>query len=171
MADKLLVAVMGHRNSGKSTTWNTLFGSEVRTGTKVRTLEVGDGQAVEVFVVSGSPEERKLYVGDLLNDSTPRIVLCSLQYREGVWDSYSFFFEHGYQAMIQWLNPGHDDEGEQYADTLGLVPRLLSHPTLIGIRDGRDDPTRRVRELRDYIAGWRGRATCCSLLTVELTQH
>ena len=106
MTDKLLVAAMGHRNSGKSTTWNTLFGSEVRTGTKVRTLEVGKGEAIKVFVVSGSPEERDTYVGDLLKNQTPTIVLCSLQYRDGVWDSFSFFFEHEYQAMIQWLNPG-----------------------------------------------------------------
>jgi ABC-type multidrug transport system ATPase subunit len=30
MADKLLIAVMGHRDSGKSTTWNTLFGRTVK---------------------------------------------------------------------------------------------------------------------------------------------
>ncbi len=123
MAENLLVAVMGNRNSGKTTTWNRLFGKTVRTGKEARNLDLGSGEFVEVFLVSGSPEERHEYVGDLLNEEAPRIVLCSLQYREGVWDSYSYFFDLNYFAFIHWLNPGHSDDGTPGADYLGLVPR------------------------------------------------
>src|SRR5690242_5861821 len=100
MTENLLVAVMGHRNSGKSTTWYELFGRTVRTGKEPRDLDLGGGESVEVFVVSGSPEERKEYVGDLLNGETPRVVLCSLQYRDDVWESYRYFFERDYQAIV-----------------------------------------------------------------------
>jgi hypothetical protein len=154
MPEKLLVTVMGHRNSGKSTTWNELFGRTVRTGREPRLLDLGGGEFVEVFVVSGSPEERHEYVGNLLNDLTPRIVLCSLQYREGVWDSFSYFFNENYQAVVHWLNPGFSDGDLPYADSLGLVQRLLAQHTLVGMRDGRVDPRSRVREVRDCIAGW-----------------
>jgi GTPase Era involved in 16S rRNA processing len=34
----LVVAVLGHRNTGKSTTWNTLFGATVKTGKHERRL-------------------------------------------------------------------------------------------------------------------------------------
>ena len=30
--EKLLVAVLGNRNSGKTYTWNTMFGRTVKTG-------------------------------------------------------------------------------------------------------------------------------------------
>jgi hypothetical protein len=154
MPEKLLVAVMGHKNSGKTHTWNELFGRVVHTGKSARELKFGNGEAVEVFVVSGSPQERGEYVEDLLNGTTPMIVLCSLQYHDEVWQSYRFFFDHGYHAFVQWLNPGWNDGGEPYADHLGLVPRLLAKPTVLGVRNGQVNPRARVTELRDYIAGW-----------------
>ena len=57
--EKLLIAVLGNRNSGKSHTWNTLFGSTVRTGKEERRLYFNDCEYVNVFLVSGSPEERE----------------------------------------------------------------------------------------------------------------
>ncbi len=80
MANNLVVAVLGNRNSGKSRTWNSLFrkGRSVKTGPRMRKLFLTDTQYVEVFLVSGSPEERKLYVGDIIGDLKPRIVLCSM---------------------------------------------------------------------------------------------
>jgi hypothetical protein len=62
MNDNLCVAVLGHRNSGKSLTWNTLFGRRVSTGRRMRRLFLTPTQYVEVFLVSGSSEERHLYV-------------------------------------------------------------------------------------------------------------
>lgn len=82
MSDRLFVAVMGNRNSGKSMTWNTLFGATVRTGKHARNLALYGGECCEVFLISGSPEERGEYVGDILEDNDCRIVLCSVQYTE-----------------------------------------------------------------------------------------
>ena len=57
--DKLLVSVIGKRNSGKSSTWNSLFGRTVKTGTKLKRLYLNETEYVNVFLVSGSPEERE----------------------------------------------------------------------------------------------------------------
>ena len=64
MSENLLISVLGNRNSGKSYTWNTLFKQTVRTGTELRRLYLTDNEYVEVFLVSGSAEERKEYVWD-----------------------------------------------------------------------------------------------------------
>jgi hypothetical protein len=70
MTERLFVGVLGNRNSGKSTTWNTLFGVAVRTGQYPRTLILCGGECVEVFVISGSPEERRLYAADIIKKQT-----------------------------------------------------------------------------------------------------
>src|ERR1017187_3287871 len=82
--ERLMVGVLGNRNSGKSHTWNTLFGRTVRTGGEPRHLTLRPGECVEVFLVSGSPEERHLYVDQILSGQSSRIVLCSMQYVDGV---------------------------------------------------------------------------------------
>jgi hypothetical protein len=82
MTDRLFVTVLGHRKSGKSTTWNTLFGRTVHTGKQSRMLELLPGECVEVFLISGSNEEREQYAGDVLEDQAARIILCSVQYVE-----------------------------------------------------------------------------------------
>ena len=44
-------------------TWNTLFGRPVSTGRKKEhNLSLCNDESVSVFLVSGSPEERKKYV-------------------------------------------------------------------------------------------------------------
>lgn len=83
MNDRLLVGVLGNRNSGKSFTWNTLFGRTVKRGTHPHTLELRPGECVKAFLVSGSFEERQEYAGDILEDQSCRIVFCSIQYIEG----------------------------------------------------------------------------------------
>lgn len=92
MRDNLVIAVLGNRNSGKSTTWNELFGRTVRTGSQMRRLDLTATEYVEVFLVSGSPEERETYVGEIIGTQTPRIVLCSMQYRADVTQTIDFFF-------------------------------------------------------------------------------
>jgi hypothetical protein len=83
MADRLFVAVIGSRNSGKATTWKHLFGHDVRTGKESRKLWLDDeGHTTEVFLISGSNEERKKYAEEVLKDVDCRIVLCSVQYVE-----------------------------------------------------------------------------------------
>jgi len=153
MTDRLLVAVLGNRNSGKSTTWNRLFDGTVKTGKYPRPLYLNRAQSVEVFLVSGSPEERELEVGDILPEPLPQIVLCSTQYRQDVTRTFDYFFAKGYEVFVQWLNPGWNDGGA-YQDTLGLRDYLLNKGATLQVRDGQIDPAPRVKELRQFILGW-----------------
>jgi hypothetical protein len=155
MADRLFVGVLGHRHSGKSTTWNELFGATVHTGKYPRMLELRPGECVEVFLVSGSHEERNLYAGDVLNNQSARIVLCSMQYTEAVIDTIKYVEEQDYWIYIQWLNPGHSDLDQQYSDYLGLANRLIYNSgATLAIRSGKEEPSSRVREIKEFIYGW-----------------
>ena len=153
MSERLFVAVVGNRDSGKSTTWNKLFGKTVRTGKHSRILELHDGECCEVFLVSGSPEERGEYAGDILANTDCRIVLCSAQYTEAVRATFTFAIEAGFDLCVQWLNPGFKDSGESF-DRLGLIPQLLAQGATFSIRDGKNDPRERTEELRQFILGW-----------------
>jgi hypothetical protein len=150
---KLAVIVLGHRRSGKSTTWNALFERTVRTGIEIRELTLTNDLTIPVFLVSGSPEERQLYVGDIISDANPRVVLCSLQYTEAGRESIQFFVDNGYRLFVQWLNPGYSDQGLM-PDFLGFLPFLLYNRAVVSIRDGQQEPYERVREIRDYLIGW-----------------
>jgi hypothetical protein len=156
MADRLFVAVVGSRNSGKSTTWNTLFDHRVRTGKDPRRLDLGEGASTEVFLISGSNEERGLYAAEVLRDVDCRIVLCSVQYVQATFEStWNHVFEAGFSIYAQWLNPGHDET--DWFDGLGLTNILLAHGGILSIRDGREGQARlnhRVEEIRQYIQGW-----------------
>jgi hypothetical protein len=154
MMNRLLIVVLGNRNSGKSRTWNALFEGTVKTGTKMRRLYLNKAQWVdEVFLVSGSPEERDMPVEDLMPEELPRIVLCSAQYRAGVKDTFGYFFRHGYTVFVQWLNPGYSDQGS-YADHLELREWLVDRGALFCRRSGQDEPVHRVGEIKQQILGW-----------------
>jgi hypothetical protein len=152
LPNKLAVFVLGNRNAGKSTTWYGLFGGLVRTGSRIRQLTLR-GRTFPVFVISGSPEERKTYVGRIIGRTQPRLVLCSLQYKREAVDTVDFFASRGYDLYVQWLNPGHADI-DAVPDTLGLMPFLLHAGATVCIRDGKTSPTQRVREIEDFIVGW-----------------
>ncbi len=155
MSENLLVAVIGKGNSGKSHTWNTLFGKTVRTRKNIRRLDLGSGKSVDVFLVSGSPEERKRYVGDIIDNKKPRIVLCSIQYGAKAMDTIRWFVENDYFIFVQWLNPGFQDNTDKaYVDHLGLTEKILCKESILGIRNGRLPAVRRVSEIRDFILGW-----------------
>jgi hypothetical protein len=154
MADRLLIAVLGNRNSGKSTTWYRLFNAvDLRTGINLRPLYLNSAQSVEVFLINGSSEERGLGVSSILPESLPQIVLCSTQYREDVKKTFDYFFENGYEVIIQWLNPGYND-AVTYQDNLRLRDYLLSKGATLQVRNGQVDPAPRVKELRQFILGW-----------------
>jgi hypothetical protein len=159
----LVVAVLGNRHAGKTTTWKTLFGATVKTGKYERRLYLNKAQYVNVFLVSGSAEERDEYVGDIITVKKPSIVLCSTQYVAGVRTTYDHFFKNNYEAFVQWLNPGYSD-ATQYPDALGLLPYLLGAGATVQVRDGKIDPVSRVNELRRLILGW---ATFHGLLNTE----
>lgn len=153
MPDRLLIATLGNRNSGKSTTWNRLFDGTVRTGKYERSLYLNRAQSVDVFLISGSPEEREIEVGEILPEPLPQIVLCSTQYREDVAETFDFFFRKGYEVFVQWLNPGYSDSAE-YNDTLVLKDFLLKKGATLQVRDGHADPAPRIKEIRQFILGW-----------------
>jgi hypothetical protein len=155
MSKNLVIGLLGHRNSGKSTTWYRLFEGDVKTGSKIRHLYFSATEYVEVFLVNGSPEERETYVGEIINDLKPRIILCSMQYTRNVTETVDYFVENGYHIYVQWLNPGAKDQNESARfDYLGILNMLLALNSTISIRNGKDDPDDRVREIRDYIYGW-----------------
>jgi hypothetical protein len=153
MTKRLFVGVLGERNSGKSTTWETLFSAKVRTGQYARTLELYGGECVNVFLINGSPEERQLYIGDILAGQDCQIVLCSIQYIEAVRRTLNFVTEEAFEIFVQWLNPGHNDNGENY-DRLGLMPWLLGHGATVAMRDGTAVASLRAEEIRQFIHGW-----------------
>lgn len=152
--DNLLIAVLGNRDSGKSHTWNTLFETTVRTSKDVRKLYFNDFEYVEVFLVSGSPEERKKYVGELIGEVKPRIVFCSIQYKEEAKETFNYFIDHNFLLFVHWLNPGFSDLDTPYFDGIGIIYWLCSKLSLVGIRSGKHEPKLRVNEMRDFIYGW-----------------
>src|SRR5947208_411236 len=97
---QIAVIVLGNRGSGKSTTWNTLFEREVRTGSENRDLILSSAVTLPVFLVGGSPDERGLYVGDIIDNANPRVVLCSLQYIAGARESMQFFVDNGFELYV-----------------------------------------------------------------------
>ncbi len=154
MSDRLFVGVLGNRKSGKSTTWNTLFGRTVHTGSNARMLQVRVNQSVEVFLISGSNEERQQYAGDILLNQNVRIVLCSIQYVQHATDTLDYIRDQDFWTYIQWLNPGYSDEDTQYWDHHGLANRLLGTGATMALRSGKRDPNSRVKEIREFIFGW-----------------
>ena len=153
MNSRLLIGLLGNRDSGKSHTWNELFRRTVRRGSYPRKLELLCGECVEVFLVSGSFEERHEYAGDVLGSQDCRIVLCSLQYTEEVHETLSYFVDQDFHLYIHWLNPGYHDT-EQMEDRIGIVNDILLQASTFAIRDGKADAVDRVREMREYIYGW-----------------
>jgi len=64
-----------------------------------------------------------------------------------------YFVENGFFIFLQWLNPGYHDPGENF-DKLGLLNQVLSVPSVVSIRNGKDNLTARVDEMREFIYGW-----------------
>jgi hypothetical protein len=152
MNQKLLVGVIGNANSGKSYTWNILFKKDVRTGQNLRRLYLDENEYVEVFLVSGSPEERGIYVDELIKVKNPGIVLCSIQY-DNYKKTIDYFISKQYFMFIHWLNPGYRDTGK-LDDGLSLIDYIIFRDSLMGVKDGTIDGTKRVGEIRDFIYGW-----------------
>jgi hypothetical protein len=150
---RLLVGVLGHRNAGKSYTWNKLFGRTVKRGRRPHNLTLRDRECVEVFLVSGSFEEREEYAGDILGNQNCKIVLCSMQYTSEVQTTLDYIARNDFFLFVQWLNPGYKDHHLVAFDNLGLVNRILSTPSVLSIRSGRHS-SERVQEIREFIYGW-----------------
>ena len=155
MADRLLIAVLGNRDSGKSTTWNVLFRSIVKTGKQLRYLYLNKAQWVDnVFLISGSPEERDIPVEEIVpREPLPTFVLCSVQYLQGMEATFEYFFNSGYDIFVQWLNPGYADDAP-CLDFLNISNWLLEKGAVLSKRNGHNAPEERVEEIRQQILGW-----------------
>ena len=157
MNDRLVIGILGHPNAGKSKTWNKLFGrndsQKVQTGKNERELWLSNTECVDVFLINGSPEERHIPIEEIIDNKTPSIVLCSMQYTQDVRKTISYFTRNDYHLFIHWLNPGFRDLNK-VDDSLNLIPDILSHHSLVGIRDGKSDPAERVSEIRCFLHEW-----------------
>lgn len=157
-SDKLLIGILGNASSGKTYTWNTLFGREVRTGKKLRRLYFNDTEYVSVFLLSRSPGKRRQAVSKILGKERPDIVLSSLQYQHSLLDTLKFFRQNNYAMYIQWLNPGYEDANEfpLFYD-LEMINRILSDAAYLSVRNGKKEAEPRAEAILDFLYGWAGR--------------
>ncbi|MBM6617280.1 hypothetical protein [Bacillus suaedaesalsae] len=157
MTKKLLIAVIGHRNSGKSETWKKLFNDKnIRTAQRSeRKLEVGpNGEFTDVFLINGSPQERGKTVEEIIQvDYLPEIVLCSIQFKKDALNTLRYFQKNNYFIYLHWLNPGYNDSYE-YPDSENLIHEFLKMDSLVGKRNGKINADQRVEELKNYIYEW-----------------
>lgn len=155
---KLLIGILGNASSGKTHTWNTLFGREVRTGKNLRRLYFNDTEYVNVFLLSRSPGKRRQNVGNIIGKERPDIVLSSLQYQHSLLDTLKFFRQNDYAMYIQWLNPGYEDANERplFYD-LEMINRILSDSAFLSVRNGKKEAEPRAEDILDFLYGWAGR--------------
>lgn len=164
--EKLAICIIGHGNSGKSTTWYSLFGHNVKRGKYERELKIFEDiensieYYVSVFLINGSPQESGCSIHDMLSLPLPRIILCSLQYAEGtdheedLFGSLRWLEENDYKIFSIWLNPGWQDP-YPYFDDIGLINRIhKKEGNNITRHDANREPNIRAQEIREFIYGW-----------------
>ena len=167
MDKKLAIIALGNRNSGKSNTWYEFFGRVIRTGYKKISFnkeeteifvknssfeEMGDDIDEDVFVRNASFEE----YGDDADgyfdiDNLPKIVFCSVQYKEKGIETINFFKDHQYYIYIQWLNPGCWDS-KSYDDYLNFEESFKDFGEF-HIENGKEKKER-VLKIKEFIYNW-----------------
>ncbi len=156
MEAKLMIGILGSAKSGKTHTWNLLFGKQnVKTGKKTRRLYFDENTWVDVFLISRSAQKRKMDVKSILKGKDPEIILCSMQYAKKLSQTLKHFVDGGYFMYIHWLNPGYNDKHDfpLFFDS-DLVDYILSVPGMMGVRNAKGDAAERVQEIRDFLYGW-----------------
>lgn len=151
-----MIGLLGSAKSGKTHTWNLLFNKKnMRTGRKLRRLYFDEKTYIEVFLVSRSAQKRKMEIKSILKDKEPAVILCSLQYAKKLANILRFFVDKRYFMYVHWLNPGYQDEHDipLFYDS-DLVDYMLSVPSMLGVRNGKEDAEMRVSELRNFLYGW-----------------
>jgi len=154
--EKLMIGILGGEKSGKTHTWNLLFQKRlVITGRKIRRLHFDDKTYAEVFLVSRSAQKRKMDIKTILKDNNPQIVLCSLQYARNLSDTLKYFVDNGYFMYLHWLNPGYEEPNDLplFYDS-DLVDYILSVPSMLGVRNGKQNAKGRADEIRDFVYAW-----------------
>ncbi|MBI1289200.1 MAG: hypothetical protein GC178_16660 [Flavobacteriales bacterium] len=166
-SQKLAIIVLGKPNSGKSTTWYSLFGRTIRTGWKRLDIdgeeiegfvknssfeEMGQEISMDVFVRNASFEEYGDEVETYFNDGLPNVVFCSVQYIEKGVRTIEWFKNQGYFLYIQWLNPGYRLQIE-YDDFLRMQERFEAYGRFQKV-SGKESGVERVRDIRTFLASW-----------------
>ncbi len=151
---KLVIGVLGNYRAGKSYTWHTLFGKEVRTGKHPRNIIIHN-QKIPVFLINGAPLDRGVELKYIMPKTDPEIVLCSFLYHRDVKENFNYFFDKNYQMYVQWLNPGYEDENDKvlFYNT-GIINYLMSKGAVIAVKNGKINPKERVNEIRNYLYSW-----------------
>ena len=197
MDEKLLIGILGKSKSGKSYTWDKLFGRNVKTGKNLRRLYFDDIEYehyarsfkigfldrsnikpednvldVGVFLLSRSPQKRHIGVELIIKDIKPKIVLCSMQYVSGVKKTFSYFVKNGFSLFIHWLNPGYSDNNDSpLFYNLGIINHILSLNSIVGVRNGKLDAEKRIDEIKDYIYGWAKSRDLIKKKRIRKTKH
>lgn len=152
---KLALCVLGNRNSGKSHTWEKLFESKVSTSKKERFLFLNEYSAVKVFLINGSPEERKKHIKTIVGENQPRILLCSIQYHPSASTTLQYLLEQEYELVFYWLNPGFQDNLAQIQpDKLKLIEFLSNNNAKIDVVDGKTNIMERVNLIKRELYNW-----------------
>jgi ABC-type dipeptide/oligopeptide/nickel transport system ATPase component len=156
MQENLFIGLLGKKGAGKSFTWNSIFKRRVKTGKNLRKLYLTKNEYVKVFLISGSAEERKLSIEEILPDEKPRIVLCSISYKKGLKKTLEYFTKNNYFIYLLWLNPGYKEERmNQLFYTQGAVNSILRYnKSLVGVRDANLPVKERADEIKNYIYLW-----------------
>ncbi len=155
MADKLLIGILGKRGAGKSFTWNSAFKHPVRTGKHLRKYYVSENEYVNVFLISGSPTERKMPVAELLPSELPDIVFSSFEFTSNLRETLGFFIKNGYKIDMAWLNPGYGDKTvSKLFYTFGITNYMLKNGIHLNIRNGNENIDNRIKDLNEVVYGW-----------------
>lgn len=149
---KLAVIVLGNRDSGKSYTWNSLFNRKVRSGYKW--LNIFDEHCIELFLISGSPQERGKTIEEILKGDKPDILLSSIQYCFESFNSFDYLINSDYKIYCYWLNPGYEDKCDLKFDNHGVINFLLSKNATITITDANSLVQPRIEEIKRVILSW-----------------
>ena len=160
---KLAILVLGEAKSGKSSVWNTLFGRTVKTGKFARPLKMGAGikgnallvngyPTVDIFLISGSPEETGKPIQNTLANVQADVVLCSVQYIAHARITIDYFINGGFDVKVMWLNPGMSDS-RTYFDYAGLGQYVLAAGAELSLESGSNCSVI-AEEIREKIFGW-----------------
>ncbi len=156
MGEKMMIGILGTVKSGKTHTWNLLFDkSNVKTGKKNRRLYFDENTWVDVFLINRSAQKRKMDIKNIMKDNKPEIILCSMQYAKKLPQTLKYFVDNDYFMYIHWLNPGFNEPNDipLFYDS-DLVDYMLSVPSMLGVRNGKNDATERVKEIKDFLYAW-----------------
>ncbi|MCK9255646.1 MAG: hypothetical protein GX793_02620 [Bacteroidales bacterium] len=154
MERKLVIAILGNQGSGKTTTWETLFGRKVHTGKNLRNIEI-QGIKIPVFLINESALERKTKLEYILPEKDPEIVISSFLYHKEVIKNFDYFIKRNYNIYVQWLNPGYNDSNDKalfYND--GIINYLLGHGAVVSVKNAKNNPKYRVEEIKNYLLSY-----------------